>query len=200
MTQIVQTVLPTVLPVVPVTGKKSVPVAAIVAPVSAAVVLVLLLIGLAFYRSRQRARRASLPAFDFSPPAPAPATRKTGPVQQALVTAVLPPIPTMGYRSDLARAQADAAFAPAEPKPAQEADSTLEKKLPSVIRPPDEPPLAIPSLVLPPPTLDPFADPPTLVLSTSPDGTGPGLSRLSKGSTYDESVAAPSFGHVGYAM
>ncbi|KAI9441089.1 hypothetical protein BJY52DRAFT_1195194 [Lactarius psammicola] len=173
----------------------SVPTAAIVAPVSAAVILILLLTNFVFRRIQQRANRASsLPNADFLPPASA--MRKTEPVQQPLCkeVTVLPPTPSMGGWSDLARE-----FVPAGPKPAQDADdpfadpdSTIEKK------PPDESPrthrATVPSLVpLPAPTLCPFSDPPALV-SMFPDDDGP--SRLSKGSMHDESMARASVSSI----
>ncbi|KAI9459707.1 hypothetical protein BJY52DRAFT_1265177 [Lactarius psammicola] len=195
VTQTVQTVLPTVLPVSPVTDKKSAPIAAIVAPVSAVVILILLFIGFLFRRSRQRANRASsLPAFDFS--TPAPAMRKTEPVQQPLSkeVTVLPPTPSMGGWSDLARA-----FPPAEPKPAQDLDDPFADPNPTIEKkPPDESPrthrATVPSLVpLPAPTLGPFSDPPALV-SMFPDDDGP--SRLSKGSMHNESMARASVSSI----
>ncbi|KAH8992965.1 hypothetical protein EDB92DRAFT_1944912 [Lactarius akahatsu] len=193
VTQTVQTVLPTVLPGIPATGnKKSVPIAAIVAPVSAAVVLILLLIGFMFHRNRQRVRRASQPAFDFSPPTPAPAMSDTEPAQRPPFkeVTVLPPIPTTmsgGWSDAFALTQgADGPFADPVSTP------------PSAVRLPDESPRT--PLVLPPAlTLDPFIDPPALV-STPLDDDGP--SRLSKGSSYDESIARASISssHVGCAM
>ncbi|KAH9056905.1 hypothetical protein EDB87DRAFT_1686784 [Lactarius vividus] len=190
VTQTVQTVLPTVFPGIPATGnKKSVPIAAIVAPVSAAVVLILLLICFVLHRNRQRAHR-SQPAFDFSPPAPAPAMRETEPAQRPPFkeVTVLPPIPTMGGWDEVfALTQgADDPFADPVSIP------------PSVARLSDESPRT--PLVLPPaPTLDPFIDPPTLI-STPPEDDGP--SRLSKGSSYNESRARASISssHVGCAM
>ncbi|KAF8260958.1 hypothetical protein EI94DRAFT_1811016 [Lactarius quietus] len=152
VTATVQTVLPTVLPASSVTGKRSVPVAAIVAPVTAAVTLILLLVGLVFRRRQKRAHRVSLPAFVFS--------RRTEPPMLFKEVTVLPPIP------------ADPARASLEPP--------RSTRLLDVL----------PSLVLPPaPTLDPFADPPEVV-STSLEGDG--LSRLSSGSVYDESIARAS--------
>ncbi|KAH9033520.1 hypothetical protein EDB85DRAFT_2228289 [Lactarius pseudohatsudake] len=181
VTQTVQTVLPTVLPGIPATGnKKSVPIAAIVAPVSAAVVLILLLIGFMFHRNRQRVQRASQPAFDFSPPGPGPAMSDTEPAQRPPFkeVTVLPPIPTMSGGWSEAFAGADDPFADPVSIPT------------SATRLPDESPRT-PAL-----TLDPFIDPPALV-STPPDDDGP--SRLSKGSSYDERASVSS-GHVGCAM
>ncbi|KAH8997141.1 hypothetical protein EDB86DRAFT_2915705 [Lactarius hatsudake] len=192
VTQKVQTVLPTVFPGIPATGdKKSVPIAAIVAPVSAVVVLILLLIGFMFHRNRQRVHRASQPTFDFSPSTPAPAMSDTEPAQQPPFkeVTVLPIIPAMsgGWSEAFALTQgADDPFADPVSIP------------PSATRLPDESPRA--PLVLPPAlTLDPFVDPPALV-STPPDDDGP--NRLSKGSSYDESIARASISssHVGCAM
>ena len=93
----------------------------------------------------------------------------------------LPPIATI---RNAARAAADP-------------NSTLEKKPPSATRMPDEPPRtwaihrALAQFLTPRPasTLNSFADPPALVSTSHEDG---GLSRLSKGSTYDESIARAS--------
>ncbi|KAH9033525.1 hypothetical protein EDB85DRAFT_2144914 [Lactarius pseudohatsudake] len=69
---------------------RSVPVAVMAAPVSAVVILVLLLIGFVFHRSR---RSASQPAFDFLLRAPATEPAQRLPFKEVTV---LPPIPTMG--------------------------------------------------------------------------------------------------------
>ena len=156
---------------------RSVPVAAIVAPVSAAVILIFVLVYLVFRRVRQKAHRASPPAFGLSSPVP-PSTGKTGPVQEHPLfkeKTVLPPIPARAYDTD----------------PFADPGSTLEKMPPSAMHLPGEQlGVLAPSIVLPPvPTLDPFADPPALV-STSHDGDG--LSRLSAGSVYDEFIARAS--------
>lgn len=164
-----------------------------------------------FNRRRQRAR-ALHAAFDFSSPdpdpelAPAPAMRQSEPVVQQppfKEVTVLPPIPAIASNWGGLAARA---FAPVEPKPAQDADPfadvdlTLEdeKNPPILTTRLDAEPLrhvrTVPSIVLPPmstptpmprtPTLDPFIDPPPALVSMFHDGGG--TSRLSRGSAYDE--------------
>jgi hypothetical protein len=109
--------------------------------------------------------------------------RQTEPVQQPALfkeETGLPPIPARPAGVFVQDAD------PFDADPFADPDSTLENK-----PPPGEPHRVLaPSLVLPPiPALDPFADPLVLV-STSHDGDG--LSRLSAGSIYDESIARVS--------
>jgi hypothetical protein len=109
--------------------------------------------------------------------------RQTEPVQQPALfkeETGLPPIPARPAGVFVQDAD------PFDADPFADPDSTLENK-----PPPGEPHRVLaPSLVLPPiPALDPFADPLVLV-STSHDGDG--LSRLSAGSIYDESIARAS--------
>ena len=156
---------------------RSVPVAVIVASVSAAVILIFVLVYLVFRRVRQKAHRASPPAFGLSSPVPQ-STGKTGPVQEHPLfkeKTVLPPNLARAYDAD----------------PFADPGSTLEKMPPSAAPLPSQQlDMLVPSIVLPPvPTLDPFADPPALV-SVSHDGDG--LSRLSAGSVYDEFIARAS--------
>jgi hypothetical protein len=119
--------------------------------------------------------------------------RQTEPVQQPALfkeETGLPPIPARPAGVFVQDAD------PFDADPFADPDSTLENK-----PPPGEPHRVLaPSLVLPPiPALDPFADPLVLV-STSHDGDG--LSRLSAGSIYDESIARASMSsnNVGYAL
>ncbi|KAI0246629.1 hypothetical protein BJV78DRAFT_1253174 [Lactifluus subvellereus] len=192
VTKTIPTVESTVVPVSsPVAKRNSVPVAAIAASTAAAVVLILILVGLCYCR-RQHFRRASLPTFGFSC---TPETQEIEAAPHSRLPSLLvsPPIRSTGGWND----PPVAASASAEPAQNPFADQIPILGEPSnTSRPFAAPPLtrAIHPVSVP----DPFADPPVLV-STS-EGELP--SRLSKASSYDmhDPRALVASSNVGCAM
>ncbi|KAI0296320.1 hypothetical protein B0F90DRAFT_1043013 [Multifurca ochricompacta] len=180
VTRTVQTVLPTVLPVSSASAKSSVPMAAIVAPTSAMVVLILALIGFLCHRRRQRVGRADLPTFDITPPPPMHEKEISPRSELPPSISVLPPVqntggwndpPTAAFPSTTEQEQqpttdddhrdpfADPVLVPekksiasiqSSPIPARDRSHTIRR-------------VPVPE---PFPTCDPFVDPPALVSTT----------------------------------
>ena len=141
--------------------QRSVPAAAIAVP-SAVVVLILVVLGFLYHRRRQRVRRASRVAFDFSK------------AQEPPSVPTLPSVQDLGSWND----PPVSAFASAGPARDPFADPVLMSDKPTNA---PRPPIAISYTreIRRVPSVDPFADPPVVVFASQ----GEGPSRLSKSSS-----------------
>jgi hypothetical protein len=142
--------------------RRTVPAAAIAVP-SAVVVLILVFLGFLYHRQRQRDRRASRVAFDFST------------AQEPPSVPTLPSVPDLGGWND---PPVSSAFASSGPARDPFADPVLMSDNPTSA---PRPPIAISYTreIRRVPSADPFADPPVVVFASK----GEGPSRLSKSSS-----------------